>query len=78
MKNDYLWKLRDNAINEPIQDGLSPGKDPRAQPPRPGCYQATAEKGRMKWMKEVNKIIMRCYIQSEPSKRGSRKRRLEF
>ena len=66
---------RDNGVNQPIQDGLSPSQ---TQQPRPGRYQATAEKERMKWTKAVNKMIMRCYIQSKSRKRGNRKRMLEF
>ena len=31
---------------------------------------------RLKWSKEVNKIVMRCFYSSEPTKRGYRKRML--
>ena len=41
----------------------------------PGRHQATA---RIKWSKEVNKIVMRCFYKSEPNKRGYRKRMLEI
>ena len=65
-------------MNENFDKGLSPGKDSRAQQPGPGRHQATAENRRMKWTKEVNKIVMKCYIKSDPSKRGYRKRMMEF
>ena len=31
---------------------------------------------KMTWSKEINKVIMKCYIQSEPERRGFRKRML--
>ena len=37
----------------------------------PDRQQTTAK---LKWTKEVNKIVMRCFYKSDPSKRGYRKR----
>ena len=53
------------------QEGASPGTDPHAEQARPGRKQATA---RMKWTKEVNKLVMKCYIKSNPRVRGYIKR----
>ena len=38
-----------------------------AQQRRPGRQPVTAEKSRRKWSKEINVIIMECYIQSKPA-----------
>ena len=53
------------------QQGASPGTDPRAEQARPGRKRATAG---MKWTKEVNKLVMKCYIKSNPKVRGYMKR----
>ncbi|XP_063592467.1 uncharacterized protein LOC134769657 [Penaeus indicus] len=42
-----------------------------AQQHRPGRHPATA---REKWSKMTNQLVMKCYIMSEPDKRGYRKR----
>ena len=62
-----------NSVNGTFQSqkGASPGTDPRAEQARPGQKQAIA---RMKWTKEVNKLVMKCYIKSNPRVRGYMKR----
>ncbi len=52
-------------------DGVRPGRVRRGEQPQPGRYPATA---RDKWSKETNLLVMKCYIKSEPEKRGYRKR----
>ena len=44
-------------------------------PASEGCHQATDQtKGRMKWKKAINKIVIECWIRSEPTKRKYRQR----
>ena len=67
-------QIRDNDVNGTGTDpgeGSSSGRGTRGQQQVPGRQQATARKT---WNKEVNKRIMRCYIESNPSARGYRKR----
>ena len=69
-------QIRDNDVNGTGTDpgeGSSSGRGTRGQQRVPGRQQATARKT---WNKEVNKRIMRCYIESNPSARGYRKRML--
>ena len=49
------------------------GSGSGGQQPDLGRHQVTA---RLKWSKEVNKIVMRCFYSSEPTKRGYRQRML--
>ena len=44
-------------------EGASPGKCFSAQQRQPGRHHATA---RMKWSKEINKVIMECFYSSNP------------
>ena len=44
-------------------EGASPGRCSPAQQRRPGRHQVTA---RMKWDKEVNKVVMECFYRSKP------------
>lgn len=44
---------------------------------RPGHNSATAS-AKVEWKKELNKIAMECYFQSEPKKRWFRKRMLKI
>ena len=69
-------QIRDKDVNGTGADpgeGSSSGRGTRGQQRVPGRQQATARKT---WNKEVNKRIMRCYIESNPSARGYRKRML--
>ena len=45
-------------------EDLSPGRCSLAQQWGPVCHRAT---GRVKWNKEVNKIVMECFYRSKPS-----------
>ena len=62
-----------NGVNETQapSEGVTPGRVSREQQPAPGRYPATA---RTKWTKAVNKLVMKCYIMSNPGIRGYRKR----
>ena len=51
--------------------GASPGRVPWEQQQGPGRTPDTA---RFRWTKEVNKLVMKSYIQRDPSKRRYRKR----
>ena len=66
-----------NGMNETeaSSNSVSPGRCTMEPQHGPGRHQATA---RIKWSKEVNKIVMRCFYKSEPNKRGYRKRMLEI
>ena len=74
MSND---SNEDNGVNDTNDTniGVSLGKDSRAQQAGPGRQQATA---RTKWDKMMNKLVMRCYIKSNPNVRGYRKRMLVY
>ena len=54
-------------------EGVTFGSGSGGQQPDLGRHQVTA---RLKWCKEVNKVVMRCFYSSEPTKRGYRKRML--
>eukprot|EP00112_Aurelia_sp_Birch-Aquarium-sp1_P004156 Seg1472.5 transcript_id=Seg1472.5/GoldUCD/mRNA.D3Y31 product="hypothetical protein" protein_id=Seg1472.5/GoldUCD/D3Y31 len=41
----------------------------------PGRYPTTA---RMKWTKEVNKLVIKCFYKSDPNQRGYRKRMINI
>ena len=69
MKMNY-YEYRDNSVND-TNGSVSLGMDPRAQQLGPGRNQVTA---RMKWTKEVNKLVTKCYIKRDPSLRGYRRR----
>lgn len=59
------------VTSEGATSGRVSGKEQQA----PGCYPATA---RTKWPKEVNRVVMKCYIQSNPGSRGYRKGMFAF
>ena len=63
----------DNGVNGTgaTSESASPSMEVGGQQPTPGRHQATA---RLKWNKEVNKIVMKCFYKSNPIKRGYRKR----
>ena len=67
----------ENGVNgtQTSSEGVSPGTDPPVEQPKPDRKPATA---RQKWTKEINKIVMKCNLKSDPSKRGYRKRMLAF
>ena len=68
-------RINHNGVNETGTDGegLSPGRDVGGLQPAPGRHPATA---RDNWTKEINKLVIRCFFQSEPMRRGYRKRML--
>ena len=53
--------------------GPSPGRDAGGEQPAPGRHPVTA---RRKYDKLTNKVIMECYLRSDPMRRGFRKRML--
>ena len=76
MSND---NISDNGVNKAGADnseGLAPGSCSMRTQADPGRHPTTARKRTSKttWSKEVNKIVMKCFYNSEPSKRGYRKR----
>ena len=62
-----------NGVNGAVisRTSSSPGREVEGQQPIPGRHQDTA---RGRWNTEVNKLVMRCFFRSEPTKRGYRKR----
>ena len=59
-------------LNHIIEDGVP-------DPAPAGRHQATGRTNqRMKWEKEVNKIVIECWIKREPSKRKYRQRMKKF
>ena len=52
-------------------EGATPVTESRVEQPHPCRNSNTA---RMKWTKEMNKVVMKCYIKSSPDRRGYRKR----
>ena len=63
---ESLNKKSDNGVNGTGMscEGPSPGRCSPAQQRGPGRHHATA---RMKWNKEVNKVVMECFYRSKPS-----------
>ena len=59
-----------NGTQADIVGALS-GRFPWKQQQRPGRNPYTVM---LRWSKEVNKLVMKCYIQSDPRKRGYLKR----
>ena len=74
MSND---NLSDNGVNEAgtVSEGLSPGRCPIVTQRGPGRHHTTA---RMKWTKEVNKLVIKCFYKSNQSQRGYRKRMIKI
>ena len=66
-------RIEDNNVNETgtLQSKrVVPGRYGVLDPAPTGRHQATGQTNqRMKWEKEVNKIVIECWIKSEPSKR---------
>ena len=67
---------RANGTGSNYGEGSSHGRNALGQQEASGRYPATASNrgARIKWTKELNKLVMKCYIKSDPSKRGFRKR----
>ena len=57
--------FENNGVNgtRPLGEGSSPGRCFLVQQREPGHYQVTA---RMKWNKEVKKVVMECFYRSKP------------
>ena len=62
-------KTSDNGVNGTgaTRESASLGMEVGRQQPPPGHHQATA---RLKWSKEVNRIVMKCFCKINP-KNGS-------
>ena len=67
----------DNGVNGTgaTSESASPSMEVGGQQPTPGRHQATA---RLKWNKEVNKIVMKCFYKSNPKKGDIGRGCLEF
>ena len=57
--------FENNGVNgtRPLGEGSSPGRCFLVQQREPGRHQVTA---RMKWNKEVNKVVIECFYRSKP------------
>ena len=57
--------FENNRVNgtRPLGEGYSPGRCFLVKQREPGRHQVTA---RMKWNKEVNKVVMECFYRSKP------------
>ena len=70
--------IEDDGVNETgtLQgERIAPGRHGVPDPDPAGRHQANGRTNqRMKWEKEVNKILIECWIKSEPSKRKYQKR----
>ena len=57
--------FENNGVNRtrPLRKGSLPRRYLLVQLQESGCHQATA---RMKWNKEVNKVVMECFYRSKP------------
>ena len=70
--------IEDNGVKETgtlQSESVAPGRLSVPDPAPAGRHQATDQTNqRMKWEKEVNKIIIECWIKSEPSKRKYQQR----
>ena len=57
--------FENNGVNgtRPLGEGSSPGRCFLVQQREPGSHQVTA---RMKWNKEVNKVVMECFYRGKP------------
>ena len=68
-----IHKIEDNDVNETGYEGLSSGSDGVPGQAPLGRQPAT---GRRKSNNVVNRVVMECYFESEPTVRGYRKRML--
>ena len=70
-----MWVIVVSRTATTSCDGVTPGMDGVLDPASAGRHQATDQtKGRMKWEKAVNKIVIDCLIRSDPTKRKYRQR----
>ena len=62
---ESLNGLLDNGVNGTgaFCEGASSGRCPVGEQRRPGRHPTTA---RMMWSKDVNKVVMECYLKSKP------------
>ena len=70
-----------NGVNETRTEceSLSPGRCSMVQQHEPGRHQVTATMTRRrKWTQEDNRMVMKRYYESVPSKNGYRKRMLQL
>ena len=77
MSND---SISNNGVNETgtMCEGSSPGRCLMAQQHEPGRHQTTARRTtRRKWSQEENRIVIKCYFESVPSRRGYKKSALK-
>ena len=60
-----IKNFANNGVNgtRPLGEGSSPGRCFLVQQREPGRHQVTA---RMKWNKEVNKVVIECFYRSKP------------
>ena len=67
----------DNGVNgtRVTSEGATPGRVSGEQQPALGRYSVTA---RTKWSKDLNRLVMTCYIRSNPGSIGYRKRMFAF
>ena len=69
-------RIEDNSVyeNGTLQgESVTPNRHGVLDPGPAGPHQATGRiNQRMKWEKEVSKIVIECWIKSEPSKRKYR------
>ena len=56
--------FENNSVNgtRPLVESSSPGRCFLIQQPKPGRHQVTA---RMKWNKDVNKVMIECFYRSK-------------
>ena len=70
-------QIENNHVNGPGSsgEGVACGMGTGSTLPDPGRHPTTANV-KTKWTKEFNKIVMKCYLKSDPIRRGFRKRML--
>ena len=70
IENNYV-----NGTGTTSCEGVVPDMHGVPDPASAGRHQATDQtKERMKWEKAINKILIKCWIRSEPTKRKCRQR----
>ena len=73
MSNQGIKNNGVNGAKTASCEGVTRDRD--QDPASAGRHQSTDQtKGRMKWEKAVNKIVIECWIKSEPQKRKYRQR----
>ena len=75
MSNQGIKNNGVNGTGTTSCEGVAPGMHGVPDLASAGRHQATGQrKGRMKWEKAVNKIVIECWIRSEPTKRKYKQR----